>query len=346
MVAASFTIESAISAPVVILKLDDLRATTAPGGFSAAWSRLFTYAESKPLTLSVGIICNSLESSNPDYIASIRQIHTAGRVEFWNHGYLHVRDQPPGTSEFKGTGLEYQRMNFQAGQRLARERLGFPFHTFGAPFNQVDAITRQVLEEDPEMQTWFFGLNSSRIMSLSRWLNLEVATGVLDYDTFVAAYPAQRQRPYLVLQGHPGAWDEANFITFTRIVDFLISDGVSFMTPSSYRAGLDTDLDGVPDVIEVILGRNPSVAESAPAIAFDPLAASLTFEIASTQPAKPQLTLDFSSDLKAWTILPITTSFITALPDGRRRIQVPVSHDSPATFWRLRHSPGAGDFWP
>jgi hypothetical protein len=198
------------SAPVVILKLDDLRATTSSSGFSAAWDRLFNYVDAKPLARSVGIIGNSLESTNPAYTASIRRIHATGRVEFWNHGYLHVNGQPAGTYEFKGTGLTYQQTNFQTTQSLARERLGFPFVTFGVPYNQTDDVTRQLLEADPDMQTTMFGpATSTRLLDLKRRLNMEIASGVLDCNTLVANYPAQRQRPYLVLQGHLNAWDEA-----------------------------------------------------------------------------------------------------------------------------------------
>ena len=341
--------ERAFSAPVVILKLDDLKASsTSITGFSTPWDRLFNYSATKPLVMSVGIIGNSLETTNPAYAASIRQIHDAGRVEFWNHGYLHVRDQPVGTFEFKGTTYAYQLSNFQTTQSLARERLGFPFTTFGSPYNATDDVTRQVLETDLDMQTSLFGPStSSRLLDLKRWLNMEVSAGVMmDYDTFVANYPSQRQRPYLVLQGHPSGWDEAEFTTFTRIVDFLIADGVTFMTPSGYRANMDSDMDGVPDVIERILGRNPALPESAPPIALDLPGESLGFELAATQPARPRLAVEFSTDQNTWMKTTVSPGFITTLPDGRRRIEIPVSLAPQRMFWRLAEGPGGSSTWP
>jgi len=69
--------------PVVIFKLDDLKArATSITGFSSPWGRLFNYSATKPLVMSVGIIGDSLETTNPAYAKSIRQIHDAGRVEF------------------------------------------------------------------------------------------------------------------------------------------------------------------------------------------------------------------------------------------------------------------------
>jgi peptidoglycan/xylan/chitin deacetylase (PgdA/CDA1 family) len=345
--------ECAHCAPVVIFKMDDLRASSTPSGLAAAWDRLFDYVDAKPLTVSVGIIGNSLESTIPAYPESIRRIHATGRVEFWNHGYLHVRDQPPGTYEFKGTTLTYQQTNFQTTQSLARERLGFSFATFGAPYNASDATTRQVLEVDPDMQislygtTAIFGPTVSRLLNLERWLNLEVSAGIIvDYNTFVANYQAQRQRPYLVLQGHPVSWDLAEFDTFTRIVDFLIADGVTFMTPSGYRAGMDSDHDGVPDVIERILGRDPALAESAPPIALDLQAGLLAFELAASQPAKPRLAAEFSNNLGSWSKLTIAPAWITTLPGGRRRIEIPVSLAPQRTLWRLAESSDGIPTWP
>jgi hypothetical protein len=340
--------------PVVIFKLDDLLAnSTSATGFSAAWDRLFDYSATKPLVMSVGIIGDSLETTNPAYTASIRQIHDAGRVEFWNHGYLHVRDVPPGTFEFRGTTYDYQLSNFQITQTLARERLGFPFTTFGSPFNANDAVTRQVIETDPDMRTSFFGSaafgpTDSRLLDLDLpWLNIEVSTGnLLDYNTLVTNYSAKKNQPYLVLQGHPGGWNEAEFETFKSFVDYLIADGVTFMTPSAYRASMDTDNDGVPDVIERVLGRNPAIAEFSPPVSLDLSESRVVFEVAAGQPARPRLALESSNDMGIWVKTPISADFITTLPDGRRRVEVPVSPGAERTFWRLSESSDGVSTWP
>ena len=342
-------------APVVIFKLDDLTAGAATEltAFSAPWNRLFDYSATKPLVISVGIIGNSLETPYSIYTTSIRQIHDAGRVEFWNHGYLHVRDDPPGTYEFKGTTYAYQLSNFQTTQTLARERLGFPFTTFGSPFNANDAVTRQVLETDPDMQTSFFGTaafgpTDSRLLNLDLpWLNIEVSTGnLLDYNTFVTNYSAKRNQPYLVLQGHPSGWDATEFDTFKSFVDYLIADGVTFMTPSGYRARMDTDNDGVPDVIERVLGRNPALAEFTPPVSLELSESRVVFEVAANQPARPRLALESSNDLGTWAKTQISAGFITTLSGGRRRVEVPVSPGAERTFWRLSESSDGVSTWP
>ncbi len=347
--------------PVVVFKLDDLTAgaATEVTAFSAAWNRLFDYSATKPLVISVGIIGNSLETPYSIYTTRIRQIHDAGRVEFWNHGYLHVRDNPPGTLdppgsyEFKGTTYAYQLSNFQTTQALARERLGFPFTTFGAPFNANDAVTRQVLETDPDMQTSFlgsaaFGSTDSRHLNLNLPVfNIEVSTGnLLDYNTLVTSYSAKKNQPYLVLQGHPSGWDVAEFETFKNFVDYLIADGVTFMTPSDYRAHMDTDNDGVPDVIERVLGRDPALAESTPPLSLDLSGSRVVFEVAAGQPARPRLAVESSNDFGTWAKTQISAGFITTLSGGRRRVEVTVSPGAGRTFWRLSESSAGVSTWP
>lgn len=344
--------EIASAAPVVIFKLDDMRAAQTATGFSTNWQRVFDYVETKSLPISVGIIGDSLDNPGQAYVENIRRLRNTGLVEFWNHGYLHVRNQPPGTAEFNGTSLEYQRTNFETVQGLFRDRLGFSAAAFGAPYNQADANTRKVLEADADMQIIFYGQaaffapGKSRLLNLENWLRLEISAGNLSYDTFVADYPAQRHRPYLALQGHPGGWDSTEFAAFTKIVDFLAADGATFATPSGYRARMDGDGDGVPDVIEKILGRDPALAEPAPALSLDLHVGFLRFEIAASQPAKPRVIVESSGNLANWSQVSIAAEWISTLPDGRRQVEIPVSSGSQPRFWRLAEGAAGVSAWP
>ena len=140
--------------------------------------------------------------------------------------------------------------------------------------------------------------------------------------------------------------DEAEFEIFKSFVDYLIADGVTFMTPSGYRARMDTDKDLVPDVIENILGRNPAIAESTPPVSLDLSESRVVFEVAAGQPARPRLALESSNDLGTWAKTQISAGFITTLSGGRRRVEVPVPPGAGRTFWRLSESSAGVSTWP
>jgi hypothetical protein len=118
------------------------------------------------------------------------------------------------------------------------------------------------------------------------------------------------------------------------------------MTPSAYRARMDTDNDGVPDVIERVLGRNPALAEFTPPVSLELSQSRVVFEVAAGQPARPRLALEFSNDMGTWAKAPISADFITILSGGRRRVEVPVSPGAERTFWRLSESSAGVSTWP
>jgi len=210
-----------------------------------------------------------------------------------------------------------------------------------------------VLETDPDMRTSFFGTaafgpTDARILNLdSPLFNVEESVGkLLDYNTLVTNYSVRRNQPYLVMQGHPSGWDTTEFETFKSFVDYLIADGVTFMTPSGYRARMDTDNDAVPDVIERVLGRNPALSEFTPPVSLDLPGSRVVFEVAASQPARPRLALESSNDLGTWAKTQISAGFITTLPDGRRRVEVPVSPAAEPRYWRLSESSDGVSTWP
>ncbi len=64
---------------------------------------------------------------------------------------------------------------------------------------------------------------------------LENPTFVPDADKFIAFYDQHAaQKDVLVLQGHPEQWNDERWTGFTRIIEFLKSKNVVFMTPSEY----------------------------------------------------------------------------------------------------------------
>jgi len=227
------------AAPQVIIKADDLR-YVASSTVDARWQRFADLIEQRHLRAAIGIITESLEASGPDYHEWIRVRHERGAIEFWHHGHGHSRD--PATSpawwEYRNSGYAAQKESFERGMTLAREKLGIIFRTFGAPYNQTDADTVRVLEENPDLRVWLYPSSTagSTKLALARIgaLNIEPATGVIDAEPFIANYPAHAGEPVLVLQCHPGQWDEASHAEFIRILDYLTDQGAVFVTPTEY----------------------------------------------------------------------------------------------------------------
>ena len=187
---------------------------------------------------SVGIICNSLEKPSPAYVAWIKTyaIENGGLIEFWNHGLNH-KWKPV---EFNGTDLAFQLDHLTTPNRLMKEATGITFHTFGAPFNQSDAVTEQALSQVPDLKAWLFGPEKTgkdmrQPLVLKRSLTLEYDVGKISAEKFMEDYPKKAQgEPYLVLQGHPGSWNDDSFKNFTTIADRLAADGWTFITPYEY----------------------------------------------------------------------------------------------------------------
>ena len=221
----------------VILKIDDLKAP-----INARFKRIADYIDSKNLKCSFGIIANSLEADNPAAFDWIRKhaIENGGRHEFWFHGYDHAMnmevDGKPCKAEFSGPPYAYQSEHFAKGCKLMKDRVGFPFRTFGAAGNAVDATGVRVLEENPEIRVWLFGpanAKSSKVV-IPRSPELEYAVGKISLEAFVKGYLPKRTQVCVALQGHGAMWDDAMFADFQRIVELLQADGRIFVTPSEY----------------------------------------------------------------------------------------------------------------
>jgi peptidoglycan/xylan/chitin deacetylase (PgdA/CDA1 family) len=230
--------------PVVVIKADDLRYYPNDAVFGAGWNRFIAFAQEKGIRISIGIICDSLDQDAPEYFEKIRQLNDAALVEFWNHGYHHRRDRETGFSEFRGPDYETQLETLLISQALAREKLGFPFHSFGAPFNAVDQNTVKALRQIPELNSWLYGINDAALLPgqvvLDRSVRVEQPVHYPNYEVFTADFLKDSNRPYYVLQVHPGGWDEERLEVFGEIVAFLLQRDAEFITPSELRTRLLT----------------------------------------------------------------------------------------------------------
>jgi peptidoglycan/xylan/chitin deacetylase (PgdA/CDA1 family) len=236
------------SPPYVILKLDDLVNTR--GRVPERFKKLGDYIRTKQIKASIGIICNSLEGDNPEYTQWIKDLRDTGLVEFWSHGYTHKEWDENGKhlQEFNGTPYEEQKQHFDRCEDLAKEKLGFAFTAFGAPFNGTDANTARALREESDIKTWLYGdlQDPAGKIVLDRIgaVNIENPLFVPSLERFIAGYNKYPTREYFVIQGHPNQWDDTRFDQFTKIVDFLIEQKAKLVTPTEYAAILGKKVGG------------------------------------------------------------------------------------------------------
>ncbi len=220
---------------LIILKADDLSYSAnyiIPLGFQ----NFIEYIKINNIKASIGLIGNSLEVNNEQYLQYIKNISLDGSFEIWNHGYNHkltgTNENGETYHEFWNTTFDYQRDHLEKTQELALEKLGITLRAFGAPGNNHDSITLDVINENDEIKLWFYGNPESDKIVLERHYNIEFSSQYPDYEEFVNNYPANEE--YLALQIHPNAWDNEGFNQFELIVEFLMTQKVAFITPYEF----------------------------------------------------------------------------------------------------------------
>lgn len=226
---------------VILLKLDDViarRVGTKP--VSDRWQKVHDYLKANNIKGSFGIITESLEKDNAMYFQWIKDIHDAGLIEFWMHGYHMKNANEPGEFEH-GTAREQQAI-LEKGARLAKEKLGFDLPAFSPHWSGTTDATDEAMEAVPSIKIWLYGPKKPKFftrLSIERIMALENPTFVPDPVKFKTFYEAKAAtEPVLVLQGHPDQWDDKRWDGFTQIIDFLKSKNVVFLTPSEYAAKL------------------------------------------------------------------------------------------------------------
>lgn len=220
---------------LIILKADDLifnEGYIIPLGFQ----KFIDYIENKKINASIGIIGNSLETDNDKYYTILREIADDGSIEFWNHGFNHKLNGTNSNGEtyheFWNTPYDYQNEHLEKTQALSREKLGITLRAFGAPGNNHDEVTLDVINENDEIKVWFYGNPETNKLVLERHYNIEFPTAYPDYEKFVNNYPADEE--YLALQIHPKFWDDEQFNQFELIIEFLMTQKVAFIAPYQF----------------------------------------------------------------------------------------------------------------
>ena len=229
---------SADKAPAVILKLDDFKGKNGKNFQYPRWKRVADFLAERKIKSSFGIIGKDLEGDKPEFFNWCKQVHESGLIEFWNHGYTHGMVEHNGKKVgVFAAGHELQLEYFQKTQKLAKEKLGFAFVTFGSPFNSISQDTAKVLATDPDLKVWLYGNGSYAKkggfagLVMGRNINLENPVHNPNFEKFVERYKKGGLGEVITIQGHPNGWDDKRWEAFVKIIDFLQKEGCKFTTP-------------------------------------------------------------------------------------------------------------------
>jgi len=218
----------------VILKADDI--IFSDSLISPRWIKYFKYSVENNIKSGIGIIGNSLEKGNNDYYDYLKTLIKSNYFEIWNHGYNHVlgvkKEDGSLYSEFRNSGYEYQKHEIEMTQSLCKKYLNYTPKAFGAPGNAIDETTTKVIDENPDIKIWLFGKKETKKLCINRIAEIEFPYGHPIYDKFVNNYLPDEK--LLTFQIHPKMWDDEKFDIFNRIIEYLETQKVTFLTPSEY----------------------------------------------------------------------------------------------------------------
>jgi peptidoglycan/xylan/chitin deacetylase (PgdA/CDA1 family) len=226
------------SPPKIVIKLDDFG--SARGKIHEKWLKVAEFAKSRNIKVTFGIVGTRMTEDAPEFVQWTKDQHAAGRIEFWHHGWDHAERTADGKRimEFSGESYEHQKQHMTDLNKLAKEKLGFAFVSFGAPFNATDANTVKVLAEDPDIKVWMYGDPENpagkKVLERSYAVSIENPTMIPNYGAFLEGYAHSRGAEYFVMQGHPAAWNDERWDQFVKIVDFLISQKAEFVFASDF----------------------------------------------------------------------------------------------------------------
>ena len=221
------------SAPKIILKLDDIGVKQG----KLQCSLTLDYLVQKKLKAGLGIIAGRNDSTVLATLSPyLKATNLKGEklIEIWHHGLDHSK------TEFKDSTYEFQKAHFEQADKLIKKLLGIQMHTFGTPYNASDSTTNKVISENLNYKVFLYSskkpIQKNGILYLDNRLKMENGTGKPEYDYFIENYGIGKVKftDYMVLQGHPNMWTAEKLEQFSRIIDFLISEGCEFVLPYEY----------------------------------------------------------------------------------------------------------------
>lgn len=233
---------SAFAAPpvknqVVMLKFDDLTDTNAE-----AFVRVAQVLAEEGVPGSFGIIGNSLDGDKEEYCEQVRAWDAQG-IEIWHHGY--TSDE----KEYLSDDYDMQYESFKKTMDLVKEKCGITMHSFCLPWGNGTDTTLRMLNDFPEITSTLVSPQKNDIMNAVSFdvrANLEISTGVTDYNNFTDRYREQVSSPYIVIQCHPGMWKDGDFDNLRAAIAYLKTRGAVFSTPSAYLDEYKAYLENPP----------------------------------------------------------------------------------------------------
>lgn len=229
---------------IVVLKADDLVASAAfTDGFTDDWNSYVHEVESRGLQGSVGIIADSLSANHPAYLARLNAMRISGSWELWMHGFDHAGDASARLYEFGGRPVDYQTAHFSMAITNFQDALGFRPRAFGAPWNETDFITTDIVNAQNDIDVWMFphcfsSMPPCSISPQTFVITTEYKSVAVDFMDVAGAYStysrAKSAGAAVTYQLHPKMaggnlmyWSE-----FGSLLDLLTADGAIFVTPS------------------------------------------------------------------------------------------------------------------
>ncbi len=226
----------------VILKFDDYSIWAYSG-----YNKLMDYLDEEQIPAGFGTVAKTFDNENeenysdtPFYeglyeetIKSLKRANNNPLYEIWSHGYAHAE------KEFSTTDYDSMKASMQkAVDTMAK--YGVEITAFGAPFNTATSTTMKMIDECfPKIRTVMLFNNYITVpddmINIQNHAEPEIKTGVISYDYFIKNYEKYKDADYVLLQSHPGMWDDASWTEFKKIIEFLKDRGVEFMRPTQYR---------------------------------------------------------------------------------------------------------------
>ena len=214
----------------IIFKSDDLGLPTGIENFKYFDRFLAKYH----IPVSIGIIAKYLKFIKTSDIDYIKGMLSQPGYEIWNHSFKHPKLPTLSKSE--------QYTEIKNAQNEIARLLGLQPEFFGAPYNLYDANSIEVIGE-----LGFKGvyLVEEALMRGSSLVNIDRGTLLspefvrstnreCDFIEFKRRFHLKKNQEYLVVQFHPPAWNQVDFIEFERIINFLIEQRCRFINFNDY----------------------------------------------------------------------------------------------------------------
>jgi peptidoglycan/xylan/chitin deacetylase (PgdA/CDA1 family) len=223
----------------IILKADDVRdfgGKNGPGTIGKNWTHYTDMIVAKNIKSMLGI--NGFVCDYPNGAAfweKLAELQKTGRFQLFNHGYTHAN--------YTAAGKDYtwQLDDLTKNQTLVKDKLGITMNSIGMPENKFNADTIAIINSMNDITCWIYGDATKTTKAvLARDGNIENPTFNPDFAVFQAKYQSYLDkaqasgRDYLCLQMHPNNHSPVRQENLGQILDFLIAQGMKFVTLDEY----------------------------------------------------------------------------------------------------------------